>query len=75
MKPEITKADIYEAVRELIEFPYAQVCRHYVACNLLDLLERKGFALDTDLVRAVVRADDEAALALLPPVQPKATTE
>jgi hypothetical protein len=65
----LTEADVYDVVRGLLEFPYPTICRHLVAGNLLDLLEQRGHAVDDDLVRAVVRADDARALALLPPAQ------
>lgn len=59
---QISEKDILEVVKKLIEFPYPQVCRHYVAANLLDLLERKGYSLSSSLAKSVVKCDDERAL-------------
>lgn len=51
------------ACRRLVAFPYAQVCKHYAVLILGEELERRGFEPNVAYVRAVVNADDEAALA------------
>jgi hypothetical protein len=61
----ITVEDLYGIIRQYLNFPHPRVCRHMVACDLLQLMEQKGYALDGALVKAVVDANDEAALAIL----------
>lgn len=64
--PIMIPADaVLSQIERLLNFPYAQVCRHYVAANLLDMLERHGYLLTTELASAVVNADDDTALKLL----------
>lgn len=58
MKP-ITSLDIYELIKHLIEFPYPQICRHSVACDLLSLLEKKGCKINKELARSIVYAEDD----------------
>jgi hypothetical protein len=52
-------------VERLLKFPHPTICRHFVAGNLLDALERSGFPLTQALAGAVVRAEDDRALRLL----------
>lgn len=62
----LSAEDIWEQIQWLLSFPYPTVCRHLVACNLLDLLERRGAAIPSGLAEAVVRAKDHEALQLIP---------
>ena len=67
MKSEsITEADIYKLIKQMLGFPFPQICRHDVACRLISLLEERGYPIDEEFVKAVVAADDETALSLLP---------
>jgi hypothetical protein len=52
-------------IERLLKFPFPQICRHSVACDLLDQLERHGAPVSQDLAKAIVNADDETALTLL----------
>lgn len=59
----ITSSDILKEIHKLVLFPAATVCRHYVAVNLLNLLECKGYGGDIhSLAQALVEADDETAV-------------
>ena len=62
---EITEKDILQLVKKLIEFPDTQVCKHYVALQLLSLLEAKGVVLSNSLVTAVVASNDEEIIRLI----------
>lgn len=66
MEP-ITSADVLEMIRGLLNFPAPTVCRHYVMCNLLSLMEKRGFPGEElrALAEAVVDADDETAMSCL----------
>lgn len=63
--PTVPAAMVLEAVRGCLNFPFPQICRHLVACDLLEILGRVGYVIPDDLARAVVKADDARALALL----------
>lgn len=52
-------------VIKLLEFPYPQICRHSVACDLLSIIEEHGGLVSNELAQAVTQADDEKALELL----------
>ena len=39
----ITEKDILKLVRGCINFPYAQICKHLVALDLISLLDSKGY--------------------------------
>jgi hypothetical protein len=56
---------ILKQIEWLMKFPYPTICRHLVAANLLSTLEEHGYPVSKELARAVVGADDDAALALL----------
>jgi hypothetical protein len=56
------KTDLIDMMADLIRFPAAHVCKHYVAANILSLLEKNGIAISNELARTVVNAEDEAAL-------------
>lgn len=45
-----------------IDFPFSQVCKHYVASNTLDEMERAGIKTPDWVVEAVVHCDDVRAL-------------
>ncbi len=65
---QIIPDDLLAIVRQMLEFPCPQICRHHVACLLLDLLERRGYPVDDNfraLVGAVVGCEDATALAVL----------
>ena len=48
-----------------MKFPYPTICRHLVAADMLSALEEHGYPVSRRLVKAVVDADDEAALEAL----------
>lgn len=54
----IEREEIYDMIGHLCDFPFGQICKHSVMCDLLDIMKKKGEALDTKLVKAVVNADD-----------------
>jgi hypothetical protein len=58
------------AWRQAIGYPWPQVCKHLVACHILSDMEEIGFVVPSELAKAVVRADDETALAW-PPLEMK----
>jgi hypothetical protein len=49
--------------RRVIAYPFPQICKHLVASNMLSDMEQLGFDVTQEVARAVVQADDEAALA------------
>lgn len=62
---KITETDIYKIIKRLVEFPFPQICVHYVAINLLSLLESKNVNIDNNLAKVLTQADDFTALELL----------
>lgn len=57
-------AVVFDAMwQELVAFPFAQVCKHHAAGVVLQRMESLGIDVPEDVVRAVVFADDETALA------------
>lgn len=53
-----------ELIKELVAFPYSQICKHYAAIKIVDAMERHGIPMPPkDIVRAIVRADDDAVAA------------
>ena len=64
----VPAALVLRMVDRLLRFPLPTICRHAVAGDLLDALERSGFPpLTQELAGAVVRAQDDRALRLLKP--------
>ena len=61
---ERVRTDLLRMIERLVNFPFPQICRHSVACDLLSLFETyfggDGLAR---LAKALVQADDESALA------------
>lgn len=53
-------------IDRLMRFPFPTICRHSVAADLLDRLELQGAPVSVELARAIVSADDETVLELLP---------
>lgn len=49
--------------RKVMRYPFGQVCKHLIAANMLSDMEELGFVVTYDLACAVVRCDDEVALA------------
>lgn len=64
-KGMVPVSDVVKLIEQLLKFPRAEVCRHYVCCNILSMLEANGFDVTNDLAKAVVDADDETALSNL----------
>ena len=57
--------DILQFIRRLLSFPYPQICRHLVVCDLLSIMENKGMIVHNDLAEAVCQSDDDRALGIL----------
>lgn len=58
----LTVDDVLKMIRNLMKFPFPQICRHAVALDLISILEEKGWNPPNDLVKAVTRAWDDIAL-------------
>ena len=59
---------IFKMIKQLMKFPYSQICIHVVASNLLSALEESGYPVTDDfkaLAHAVVFAEDEEAIKLI----------
>lgn len=54
-------ADLVDVVRDLIDFPQPEICRHHVAALLLDLIERSGHDVPIDLREGATSADNSVA--------------
>lgn len=61
------KKDLLKEVRHMVNFPFAQICRHSVALNILSIMEKNGYVLPPELVKAVSEssAGDTKALEIL----------
>jgi hypothetical protein len=62
MQTTIPNEKLIKFIKGLLTFPYPQVCRHLVACDLISILEDEGWKFPVEFVDAVVRANDEEAL-------------
>ena len=63
-----TREDVLKIIKNTINFPYPQICKHLVAANLLSMLEERGEPPTESferLAKAVVRAYDDEALLIL----------
>ncbi len=63
----LSDAQLLRFIRETIEFPDAKVCKHFIAANLLSLMEENGYPLSNALAAAIVGGDDIAAIEMLSP--------
>ena len=67
----IPTKDILKMMRNMVNFPFPQICVHSVAGNLLSLLEENGGTADMPpeelnaLARAIVRAEDDVSYRML----------
>ncbi len=57
--------DIYKLIKSILDFPQSQVCKHYVCCQLLTLLEDRNIPISKELAGAIVEANDKLAIQLL----------
>ena len=63
-----TVKDVLSFINRMIEFPYPQVCKHYVVLELLNLLEVKGWDRTedlTELAKLASNGEDEKLLKFL----------
>lgn len=56
---------ILKEIKRIINFPHGQVCKHYIASNLLNMLEENGYPLTDELANAIVNAHDDDAIEIL----------
>ena len=54
--------DIVELMKDIIKYPDARICKHYIACLLLEILEKNGLEISNNLAEALVQCNDELAL-------------
>lgn len=52
MNDEIKK-DLLLEVKHMVNFPFAQICRHSVALNILSLMEKHGYVIPNGLAKAI----------------------
>lgn len=64
-EPVLSVDDVLKLVKDMMSYPFPQICRHDVALRLMDALQRKGWKAPDDLCRAVVKCQDDEALRLL----------
>lgn len=50
--------DIYYMIVGLLKFPFPQVCRHFVALELLSLLEKNGYEVSEELAKYISKASE-----------------
>jgi len=67
---EELKKDLLLEVKRMVNFPFAQICRHSVALNILSLMEKHGYIIPNDLAKAICNGSngDEEALEILIPL-------
>lgn len=63
--PTIPASDLIKLMHQTIKFPKGQVCKHLIACNIASLLTKHGVALSTDMIDALLGADDDSSLFLM----------
>lgn len=64
----MTDTEIFKMIKNIISYPLPQICVHSVACDLLSLLEEKGYKTNNNfenLCRTVTRAEDTKSLKIL----------
>lgn len=50
--------------RDVLSYPWGQVCKHLIASNLISDMEEMGLPIPPqEIITAIVCADDETALA------------
>ena len=54
---------LYRAVHNILEFPMPKICKHLVALDLLNIIEKHGgMSIDRDLAEHICKAYDGNAL-------------
>ena len=63
MSPEL----ILAFIRKLLEFPQGQICKHYVAIDLIDklLVNNKSFNIPEELIKSIIDCDDETSINII----------
>lgn len=61
----ITYGQTIKAVKNLLECPFPQICKHTVALGLLNILKDNGHNIPNSLLEAVVKAEDQMALDII----------
>lgn len=57
--------ELWKLVQCCIRFPYPQICKHSVACDILDVIERHGGLVTEEIADAIIQCRDEDALRLI----------
>ena len=63
--PVLSERQCYEIIRELIGFPYNQVCVNYAALMLMSEMQKSGMEVDREFAGDVVNARDDQSLAYI----------
>lgn len=67
----VSNREIIKLVEGCLKLPYPRICRHQVALDLLDVLERSGEYISPVLAKAICDAEDNKALDILSREGPK----
>ena len=54
--------DLITLLEGLLTYPYPNICRHFVAGELLSIFEKHNIPVTNELAKAVVQCDDDKAL-------------
>lgn len=61
----MSEEQCYKLILWLLRFPKATICKHAVASQILNELERIGLQVRCEVVKAVADGDDESAIQLV----------
>lgn len=61
----ISVSDLYKLIRNFISFDDAKICKHKVALDILNLIEKSGNKISVELVKSIINADDENTIKIL----------
>lgn len=60
-----TEKEFYQMVQNWIKFPFPKICKHTVALDLLNILEKKGCNINAEIVKSISDCEDGKTLELL----------
>lgn len=61
----ISVHDLYELIRIFISSDESKICKHKIALDILNLIEKNGNKISDELVKSIVNTDDENTIDLL----------
>lgn len=64
-EPSLPESELLSLIANWVQFPFPTICKHSVCLDVLDRMERRGYAIPEGLAKALCEADNDAVVRII----------